>query len=81
MLWELLETVLSGESFLGDKSTTEKTMMIGCTKDADGNCQKIKVSNSCTKKELEEKNRTGKHCKLNLKGPRTKSSNEFGEWF
>ena len=33
------------------------------------------------KKELGEKNRTGKHCKLNLKVPRTKSSNEFGEWF
>ena len=33
-------------------------MMIGCTKAADGNCQKrnvFKVSNSCTKKEIEEK--------------------------
>ena len=58
MLWELFETVLSGESFLVGKSTTEKTMMIGCTKAADGNCEKInvfKVSNSCTKKEIEEK--------------------------
>lgn len=27
------------------------------------------------------KNRTGKQCKLNLKVPSTKSSNEFGEWF
>ena len=68
MLWELFETVLSGESFLVGKSTTEKTMMIGCTKDADGNCQKIKVSNSCTKKELEEKKSHRKTLQIKPKG-------------